>query len=205
MTSITLLSPFLNETELFAAHLEEACATRIPQALILRFMPMDERRMINAIKYLAPIAQNNNIAVLAQVTSSVAIRGGADGVHLEKGPERIKELAQALKPARMVGIGGITSRDESMMAGEMGADYIMFGEPDIEGNMSNLEQVIELASWWSELFEIPCIAFAPALKTIPFLAKTGAEFIGLSDAVWLHEGGITQALTQAAQYLAKQN
>ena len=36
---------------------------------------------------------------------------------------------ESLKPERIVGAGFLRTRDEAMTAGEMGADYVMFGEP----------------------------------------------------------------------------
>jgi thiamine-phosphate pyrophosphorylase len=205
MASLTLLTPLLSEPEPFTAQLEKACATGIPEALILRFAPADERSLINAIKHLAPIAQAKGIAVLVEASPHIAIRGGADGVHITKGLESIKDTVKTMKPARMVGVGGLKGRDDAMIAGEMGVDYVMFGEAYKDGEFPKLEQVIERSAWWSELFEIPCIAFAPTLESILPLARTGAEFIGLCDAIWLHEEGIDQALTLAAQLLAQHN
>src|SRR5215510_1581781 len=36
----------------------------------------------------------------------------------------------ALKPAFIAGCGGLTTRHDAMLAGESGADYVMFGEPN---------------------------------------------------------------------------
>ena len=38
-----------------------------------------------------------------------------------------------LKPERIVGVGGLATRHDAMLAAEQGADYVMFGEPDQVG------------------------------------------------------------------------
>ena len=48
-----------------------------------------------------------------------------------------------------------------MSAGEAGADYLLFGEPRPDGTIPALESVIERATWWAEIFETPCVAYAP--------------------------------------------
>ena len=38
----------------------------------------------------------------------------------------------SLKPDRIAGVGGLSTRHDSMVAGETGADYVLFGEPDAQ-------------------------------------------------------------------------
>lgn len=94
-------------------------------------------------------------------------------------------LIGALKPNRIVGVGGLRSRHEAMEAGEKDIDYVMFGEPRPDGFLPPLSQTIERARWWAEIFNVPCIAYAPDLDAVAPLAATGAEFIALGP--WLFE------------------
>src|SRR5215475_8534142 len=50
---------------------------------------------------------------------------------------------KALKPQRIVGAGGLQSRDDAMTAGEAGADYVLFGEPDPTGHRPRLEAIAD--------------------------------------------------------------
>ncbi len=84
-----------------------------------------------------------------------------------------------------------------MSLGEAGADYLLFGEPRPDGSLPALPAVLERAAWWAEIFETPCVAFAPSLDAVARLAATGAEFIALGDAVWAHEAGAAAAVRQA--------
>ena len=69
----------------------------------------------------------------------------------------------SLKPARIAGCGGLNSRDDAMLAGERGADYVMFGEPEADGRRPSFEAIVERIEWWAELFTVPCVGFAAAI------------------------------------------
>ncbi len=55
-------------------------------------------------------------------------------------------------------------RDEAMEAGEKDIDYMMFGDLDPGGESA--ESVLERASWWAEIFNVPCIGVAHDLAEV---------------------------------------
>jgi thiamine-phosphate pyrophosphorylase len=200
-----LLSPVLDEVEAFRPLLAEACAAGDIAAFLLRLVPADERTLINRVKALAPVAQAQGAAVVvadpapaggpARVDLAVlATRGGADGAHASD-PNLLRELGQRLSEGRVVGAGGLASKHDAMVAGELGVDYVMFGEPHPDGTCPPLDEVIERAEWWAEIFQTPCVAFAPDLAAVEPLAATGVDFIALGDAVWSAPDGPAAALT----------
>ncbi|WP_174291270.1 thiamine phosphate synthase, partial [Sphingomonas bacterium] len=78
------------------------------------------------------------------------------------------------------------SRHLAMEAGEAGADYVAFGSfhPTVTKQVSHHAEPV-LLSWWSTLFELPCVAIGgitPA-NAAPLVAA-GADFIAVSHAVW---------------------
>jgi thiamine-phosphate pyrophosphorylase len=73
----------------------------------------------------------------------------------------------------------------------------MFGEPRADGSMPPVEATLERATWWSEIFEVPCVAFAPSFEAACELAAAKPEFIALGDAVWAHEDGVGDAVRRA--------
>jgi thiamine-phosphate pyrophosphorylase len=89
-----------------------------------------------------------------------------------------------------------------MEAAEAGCDYVMFGEPREDGSMPPFPAVLERVQWWAELFETPCIAFAPTLDEVGPLAATGCEFVALGDAVFKHPDGPAEAVRQAHAAIA---
>jgi thiamine-phosphate pyrophosphorylase len=66
-----------------------------------------------------------------------------------------------------------------------------------------LQAIIERAAWWAEIFETPCVAYAPSLDAVAALARTGAEFIALGEAVWSHAEGPADALRLAGAALGE--
>ncbi len=98
-------------------------------AVLLRLAPADDRTLINRIKALAPVIQDSGAALLLDGHAELVARAGADGAHLN-GIEAMGEALPSLKPDRIAGVGGLATRHDSMAAGEAGADYVLFGEPD---------------------------------------------------------------------------
>ena len=117
----------------------------------------------------------------------LAARLGADGVHVAGAGEKLVEAIESLKPERIVGVGSVQTRDDAMTAGEMGADYVMFGEPHGGAQTRGLASLMSLTErvvWWAEIFETPCVAFADTIEAVGALAEAGADFVALGDAIW---------------------
>jgi thiamine-phosphate pyrophosphorylase len=196
-----LITPVLTDAS-FAHLLKEACASGDVAAVLLRLAAADERSLINQVKALAPAVQEHGAASIVAVEgeadlAAIAARGGADGVHIAGDPARVRELRERLKDERAIGVGGIRSKDDAMTLGEAGVDYLIFGEPRADGSLPALDGVAERAAWWAEIFETPCVAYAPSLEAIPTLVATNAEFIALGDAVWSHPGGPAKGVEAA--------
>ena len=102
-------------------------------AVLLRLNETDQRTMISRVKALAPVVQNAGAALLIDGHPEIVARGGADGAHLAD-IAALEEALPSLKPDRIAGVGGLTTRHHSMAAGELGADYVLFGEPDAKGS-----------------------------------------------------------------------
>jgi thiamine-phosphate pyrophosphorylase len=129
-------------------------------------------------------------------------RGGADGAHLT-GIESFAAAFGFLKPDRIAGAGGLHSRHDAMLAGEAGADYIMFGEPDRRGNRPPFEAVEERVKWSADLLEVPCVGYAASAAEVRPLTQAGADFVALGDWMWTHPEGAARAVAAAAAALAE--
>jgi thiamine-phosphate pyrophosphorylase len=210
VSRLVLLTPQITDAEAFRPALEAACAVGGVASVILRLGPADERTLINRVKALAPVAQAHDAALVVAFAgahetghdiATIAARGGADGVHIEDGAE-LRLLRERYRDGRIVGAGNIHTRHDAMDAGEAGADYVLFGEPQPDGSAPPLETAIEQAHWWAEIFETPCIAVAPSLDAVEEIAATRAEFVALGDAVWSHPAGPAAAVAAARAALA---
>lgn len=204
--SLYLITPLLEDVAAFRPLLEEACAAATLTAVLFRLSPADDRTLVRRIKSIAPVAQARGVAAIiddpgpAVDLAALVTRSGADGAHAER-EDRLQELCRRLKDGRNIGAGGLRSKHDAMVAGELGVDYVMFGEPRPDASLPPLDLVRERAAWWAEIFQTPCVVFAPTIAAIPDLAATGAEFVALGDAVWRHPSGPTAALAGVLDHL----
>ena len=167
-------------------------------AVLLRLKPADPRSMISCVKALAPAVQNAGAALLIEGNAELVARAGADGAHLT-GIEAMQEALPTLKPDRIAGVGGLITRHDSMSAGEAGADYVLFGEPDGRGQRPSSDAIAERLQWWAELFEPPCVGFAATLEEAGEFAAVGADFVLVGDFIWADPRGAAAALMDAEQ------
>ena len=167
-------------------------------AVLLRLKPVDQRTMISRIKALAPAVQNGGAALLLDGHVELVARAGADGAHLT-GVGTMQDALVSLKPDRIAGVGGLPTRHDSMAAGEAGADYVLFGEPDARGQRPSVEAITERLQWWAELFEPPCVGFAASIEEISEFAAAGADFVLVGDLIWADPRGAAAALREAGQ------
>jgi thiamine-phosphate pyrophosphorylase len=149
--------------------------------------------MISRAKALAPVVQDRGAALLLDGQVELVARAGADGAHLT-GIEAMKDALPTLKPDRIAGVGGLVTRHDSMAAGEAGADYVLFGEPDAKGQRPSVEAIAERLQWWAELFEPPCVGFAVSREEAYEFAAAGADFVLVGDFIWADPRGAAAAL-----------
>jgi thiamine-phosphate pyrophosphorylase len=194
-----LVTPVLDDARAAAELLAPALAAADVAAVLLRLAAADERTLINRIKEIAPPVQQRGTALVVDGHAGLVARAGADGAHLD-GIAAVREAIGALKPERIVGAGGLASRHDAMLAAEAGADYVMFGEPDPTGKRPSFEAICERVEWWTDVFEIPCVAYAASLAEIGDLAA--AEFIALGPAILADPRGAAAAVADAAARLA---
>jgi len=197
-----LVTPHLADTVSFLRDLDSVLTAGDIAALLLRLEAADERTLINRAKSVAAAVQRRNVALLLDGHPELAARAGADGAHLF-GTAALTDGIGALKPDRIAGAGGLRSRHDAMLAGESGADYVMFGDPDAHGSRPPLEAVTERLGWWSELFEPPCVGYAESRDEIAPFAEAGADFIALGEWLWMQNEGPAAAVAAAAGLLAE--
>lgn len=166
-------------------------------AVLMRLPDEDERALINRVKAVAPTVQKAEAALILDGHSQIVARSGADGAHLT-GLAAFQDAAAALKPDRIAGIGGLETRHDAMVAAETGADYVMFGDNE----RPSLDALIERVTWWADVFEVPCVAYATALDEIAPLVDAGADFVAVGDAVFSDPRGLAAAVADASVRLS---
>lgn len=205
-----LMTPPLADAGSLTPALKEVMAAAPIACVLVTLAPTDDNSAKRLVQALAPIVQGKGAALLLNGWSAIVARAGADGIHIAQSRNQLREALGAHKPDRIVGAAGIRSRDDAMTVGDMvvaghSVDYLMFGEPQGDGRTPPLADIVERTQWWSELFEIPCVAYAPDLAAVPLLADAGADFIALGRAVWDHADGPAAAVSLASRLLSQRS
>lgn len=192
-----LVTPRIADADAFRVPLAEALTAGDVGAVLLRLADADERTQINIAKAITTVTQARDVALLLDGHAALVARAGADGAHLS-GLGAFNDSLGTLKPERIVGIGGLPTRHDAMVAAEAGADYVMFGEPDGAGVRPAFPNIAERVAWWAEVFESPCVGYAAAIDEVAPLVAAGADFIALGEWIWRDPITLTATIKDAA-------
>jgi thiamine-phosphate pyrophosphorylase len=196
-----LITPEISDVLAIRPQLDALASTGALAVALLRFAGDEAaiRRMATALR--APL-QEAGVACLIELPADerLVARLQLDGAHVG-GLSRIGAAIEGLKPDRIIGVGALKSRHDAMEAGERDIDYVMFGEPRADGSLPPFEQTLDRATWWAEIFNVPCVAYAPDMTAIAPLARLGAEFIAVGP--WLFEADDPASLIAEARRIAK--
>jgi thiamine-phosphate pyrophosphorylase len=198
-----LVTPVIEDVASISGKLRDAIEAADVAAVLLRLKDAGERDLINRVKLLAPIVQGKEVALVLDGHPDIAAKASADGAHLT-GVEAFRAAVANLKPARIAGCGGLSSRDDAMLAGEAGADYVLFGEVVAGQRRPSFEAIIERVEWWADLFQIPCVAFAGNPVEVEALSKAGADFVAVGDGIWDDQRGAAAAVAEISRLLASE-
>jgi len=156
------------------------------------------------------LLQDAGIAAMIADDASLARTLRADGVHLtwrKSIVEAYGEAREIVGTRAMVGVDVGRSRHDAMTLGEAGADYIGFGIPQtVDDRDTASSRRLELIAWWSEIFEIPCVAFnVDNPHDAGELARAGADFIATTVPIGLSGADTLMTLEAFASALAMQD
>jgi thiamine-phosphate pyrophosphorylase len=187
------------ETGAGAADRLSALLAAAPLASLM-ITPMAGQHLTAATtKHLVDLAQAKHCAAILQDDAALARTLRADGVHLSFSEDqlaRYQEARSIVGGGVSVGVDVGASRHLAMELGEAGADYIGFSPVDApsvavapqdddavanEDADTGPQSQDELVAWWSEVFEVPCVALhATSVDDVRIWAGLGADFVTLT-------------------------
>ncbi len=170
----------------FPDRLKAALEPGLAAAFQLRVKGVDEHELARLAEPLQRLCADCEVSFIVNDSVALARRLGADGVHLGQSDGDIREARAALGPAAQIGRTCHDSRHLAMEAGEAGADYVAFGAfYPTTTKPSDYRPDPSILTWWSALFEIPCVAIGgiTADNAKP-LVDAGADFLAVCQAVW---------------------
>ena len=201
---IYLVTPRHIDLESFPAQLQSAIDGGDIAALLIDCDAQLDTELQKIAHTIAPIAQKHDIAVVLRGDSRVAGRTKCDGLHITGDLTEIEAGVDDYSDRFMLGAEGGNKRHTAMEIGESGIDYIMFGRLDAPTAPTIHEKSLEMADWWSTLFEVPAVIIAGSdLSECTKVGELGIEFIALREAVWDHDAGPQAAIQQANAMLAE--
>lgn len=165
-------------------------------AFQFRVKDVDQHEAALLAEPLRRICGDADVAFIVNDSIALAKRVGADGVHLGQSDDDPREARLELGPSGQIGVTCHASRHLAMEAGDAGADYVAFGAfyPTPTKTTEHVADPV-LLSWWSTVFEIPCVAIGGITPAnAPPLVAAGSDFLAVSHAVW---GGDEAAAVQA--------
>ena len=170
----------------FPDRLQAALEPGIAAAFQLRVKDVDEHQLARLAEPLQRICADADVAFIVNDSVSLAKRIGADGVHLGQSDGDVREARALLGPGAQIGKTCHDNRHFAMEAGEAGADYVAFGAfYPTTTKPSNYRPEPSILTWWSTVFEIPCVAIGGITPdNAKPLVEAGADFIAVCQAVW---------------------
>jgi thiamine-phosphate pyrophosphorylase len=170
----------------FPERLEAALSGGPVAAFQFRVKGLEQHQAARLAGPLLDICRAHDVAFLVNDDMALAKRLGADGVHLGQNDGDPREARALLGPAAQIGVTCHDSRHLAMEAGEAGADYVAFGAffPTSTKATSHRPEP-SILSWWSRLFEIPCVAIGGITpENGRGLVEAGADFLAVCQRVW---------------------
>lgn len=109
-------------------------------------------------------AQAQDVACLIEDDANLAHALQADGVLYHSAQDFTAQAELRTQHQLTAGICVGSSRHQAMEAGESEPDFLFFGTVD---QAVAAQEAFELAQWWAQLFEIPCVCANPASVQAP--------------------------------------
>lgn len=195
---IVLITPPGQDSAAVERRLRAAISGGDIASIILPAYGLDEASFQAFAERIVPVAQAANIAAIIAEDTRIAGRVGADGLHLETGRAALEEAIERFQDRLMVGAGGAKTRDDALELGEARPDYMFFGRFGYDNKPEPHSRNLTLGEWWAEMIEIPCIVMAGSdIAGVETVARTGAEFVALSSAVFGEGVDAEQAVMRA--------
>lgn len=196
--------PVIDDLEVFARRLEAALDGGPVAALQIRLKPAGDATIAAAVKRLAPIAQGRGVAVILNDRPDLASALGCDGVHVGQTDASVASARRVMGKNAMIGATCHDSRHLAMEAAEAGADYVAFGAfYPTDTKTTERRPEPDILSVWQQAMEVPCVAIGgiTVANAAPLIAA-GADFLAVSQGVWGHPDGPSEAVKAFNQLFA---
>lgn len=156
-----------------------------PIASVVILPNTSETNATPIIKSMVDGIQKRGAAALISDDTNLARIVKADGVHVswsKKQTDAYHAARAELGARAIIGADAGRSRHGAMELGESGVEYVAFGiPPHVEDRETAQARQIDLVTWWSDIFEVPCVAAdITTIEQARAVANAGADFVALT-------------------------
>lgn len=186
MCRLYLITPQRLDPKSFAETLKRALDAGDVASLQLRLKGVPDDEILRAGEVLMPICHAAGGAFIVNDRPDLAVRLGADGVHVGQEDVSCAQARAAVGPDRIVGVSCHDSRHLAIEAAEAGADYVAFGALFPTTTKTPKTRCdIDVIRAWSQATIVPCVAIGGiTVENAKPIIEAGADFIAVSSGVW---------------------
>jgi len=193
--------PVIDDVAGFSSILAAALDAGEVACVQLRLKPPDgavisDDDVLYAAEALGPIARARDVAFLINDRPDLALKAGADGVHIGQSDTPYRKARAILGDDAAIGVTCHHSRHLALEAGEAGADYVAFGA-FFPTRTKHTEFIAEpqLLEWWRYATTTPAVAIGGVTpENCDVLVRAGVDFLAASAAVWARPDGPAAAV-----------
>ena len=153
------------------------------------YLSRNDELIITAAQKLIPICAKHNIKFIVNDSAELALKCGADGVHVGIDDGGVVKAREILGAGKIIGASCYNSLELAEKAANEGADYISFGafyptKTKVARSKAEIETVLK----WKSQSKIPCSAIGGITpeNANPIIAA-GADYICVVSSVWDEE------------------
>jgi thiamine-phosphate pyrophosphorylase len=186
-----LITPPKLDAKPFSESLKRALSGGDVASLQLRLKDAGDDEILRAGEILMPVAQRAEVAFIMNDRPDLAVKLGADGVHIGQEDASYADACAVMGPDRFVGVTCHNSRHLAIEAAEAGADYVAFGAffPTSTKD-AKTRAGLEIIQWWSQTMIVPCVAIGGiTVENCRPLIEAGADFLAVASGIWDYAAG----------------
>lgn len=196
MTKLYLISPPKIDLGDFSKKLEEALSTGKVSVFQLRLKDILDEEIILVSKTLIPICQKYDVPFILNDRLDLALKIGANGVHLGGDDGDIKKAREKTPEYFVIGASCYDSKDAIMSAAQNGANYVSLGAFfDSKTKKSKGKPTLELLKWCDSFINVQNVCIGGINnENYQDLVNNGADFLAVISYIWDHEKGVKFAV-----------
>lgn len=156
--------------------------------LQLREKDLDEETFLEEAKEIAELCKRYGIPFIINDNVEIALRCGADGVHIGQDDMDIVEVRKRLGEDKIIGVSAHNVK-EAIQAAKNGADYLGSGAMFTTATKTNVTPLsVEMLRDICEAVDIPVVAIGGInKKNLAQLSGAGADGVALVSAIFAAE------------------